>query len=139
MKGLIISSLALFAMAACTTDEVTIAKLGDNFDLKVNQSVSFTDNSSTIDTKLVTIADSRCPQDVQCVRAGEAIVTLNVQVGQEKFEGVKVCIQCEKAMGITETAEVKAKNRTYKINLKAVNPYPKAGSTPEQTATLVIN
>lgn len=139
MKGFIISALAIFTAMACTTDDVTIAKLGDNFDLKANESISFTDNSGSINTKLLKIEESRCPEGVQCIRAGEAIVTLDIQVGEEKFNGIKVCLQCEKAMGITETAEIKAKNRTYKINLKAVNPYPKANNSPVQTATLVIN
>lgn len=139
MKALIFSAIALFTMIACTAEDVTIAKLGDNFDLKANESVSFTDNNSTLKAKLVKIEDSRCPEGVQCIRAGEAIVTLDLQVGNESFSGIKVCVQCEKSMGITETAEVKAKNRTYKINLKAVNPYPKANMSPVQTATLVIN
>jgi hypothetical protein len=141
MKNLLILSLFfLFTNAGCTNkqDEVT-KKLGDTFQLKASESISFTDNSNSITAKLINIQDSRCPVNVQCIRAGEAIVLLDLQIGDEQFKGLKVCIGCEKEMNITQSIEIKAKTKTYTLKLNSVDPYPTSTGLVTPTATLVIN
>ncbi len=141
MKNLLVISLFfLFTNAGCTNkqDEVT-KKMGDTFQLKAGESISFSDNSNSITAKLINIQDSRCPVNVQCIRAGEAIVILDLQIGDEQIKGLKVCIGCEKVMGITESTEIKTKAKTYTLKLNSVDPYPQATGLNTPTATLVIN
>lgn len=141
MKNLlVISLLFFFTNAGCTNKQNEVSKkLGDTFQLKVSESVNFSDNGNTITAKLITIQDSRCPKDVQCIRAGEAIVILDLQIGDEIFKSLKVCIGCEKAMGVTESTEIKTKSKTYMLKLNSVDPYPQSTGLPSPTATLVIN
>ena len=130
----------LFTNAGCTNkqDEVS-RKLGDTFQLKASESISFVDNGNTVTAKLVNIQDSRCPKDVQCIRAGEAIIMLDLQIGDEQFKGLKVCIGCEQQMNITESTVIKAKTKTYTLKLNSVDPYPTSTGLVTPIATLAIN
>ena len=130
----------LFTNAGCTNkqDEVS-KKLGDTFQLKASESVSFVDNGNTLTAKLINIQESRCPKNVQCIRAGEAIVVLDLQIGDEQFKGLKVCIGCEQQMNIPESAVIKAKTKTYTLKLNSVDPYPTSTGLNTPTATLVMN
>jgi hypothetical protein len=141
MKNLLIISLFfLFANVGCTNKEdMASKKLGDTFQLKASESISFSDNSNAISVKLITIQDSRCPKDVQCIRAGEAIVILDLQIGDEQFKGLKVCIGCEKERAITDSTELKAKSKTYTLKLNSVDPYPQSTGLNTPTATFVLN
>jgi hypothetical protein len=136
----VISLFFFFANVGCTSKEDTTSKkLGDSFQLKASESVSFSDNGNTITAKLINIQDSRCPKNVQCIRAGEAIVMLDLKIGDEQFNGLKVCIGCEKEMNITESTVIKAKSKTYTLKLNSVDPYPISTVLATPTATLVIN
>lgn len=135
----IISLFFCFVTIGCANKEITASKkLGETFQLKANELVNLSDNSSLITVKLINIQDSRCPKNVQCIRAGEAIVVLDLQIGTEKFKDLKVCIGCEKEIGITESTEIKAKIKTYILKLNSVNPYPQSTGLSSPTATLVI-
>jgi hypothetical protein len=141
MKNLLIISLFFcFVTIGCANKEIAASKkLGENFQLKANETVNLSDNSSLITVKLINIQDSRCPKNVQCIRAGEAIVMLDLQIGTEKFNGLKVCIGCEKEMDITESTEIKVNTKTYILKLNSVDPYPQSTGLSSPTATLVIN
>ena len=141
MKNILIISLFfLFSNLSCTNQEDMVSqKMGDTFQLKTGESVSFSDNSIAINAKLITIQDNRCPKDVQCIRAGEAIVVLDLKIGDEIFKGLKVCIGCEKEMGITESTEIKTKSKTYTLKLNSVDPYPISTVLASPTATMAIN
>ncbi len=141
MKNIVaISLFFLFTNAECTNKQDELSnKLGDTVTLKASESASFNDNGNTITAKLINIQDSRCPKNVQCIRAGEAIVLLDLQIGEEQFKGLKVCIGCEKQMEITEATVIKAKTKTYTLKLNSVDPYPTSTGLVTPTATLVIN
>lgn len=141
MKNILIISLFfLFSNVGCTNKEDIVSqKLGDTFQLKAGDSVSFSDNSNAINAKLINIQDSRCPKDVQCIRAGEAIVILDLRIDDELFKGLKVCIGCEKEIDATDTKEIKTKSKTYALKLKSVDPYPTSTGLVTPTASLVIN
>lgn len=69
--GLLPLSLAACATPASGADEARIAD-GATFTLQAGQQVRLADDSQLRYQRLVT--DSRCPPDVQCVWAGDAIV-----------------------------------------------------------------
>ena len=141
MKNLLsIFLFFLFTNAGCTSkQDIVTKKLGDIFQLKASESASFSDNGNTITAKLINIQESRCPVNVQCIRAGEAIVVLDLQIGDEQFKGLKVCIGCEKQMDMIESTVIKAKTKTYTLKLNSVDPYPTSTGLGTPTATLIIN
>lgn len=131
---------SLFVNVGCTykQDEV-FQKIGTSFQLKVSESANFSDNGNAISAKLINIQEGRCPVNVQCVRAGEVIVVLDLKIGDEQFNGLKVCVGCEKQMNIPVLIPIKAKNKTYSVQLNSVDPYPQSTGINSQTATLIIN
>lgn len=141
MKNLLVIFLFfLFTNAGCTNKQDELSKkIGDTFQLKASESTNFNDNGNTIIAKLISIQESRCPKDVQCIRAGEAIVVLDLQIGDEQFKGLKVCVGCEKQMDIPEALQIKAKTKTYSLQLNSVDPYPQSTGINSPTATLVLN
>lgn len=141
MKNLLVIFLFfVFTSAGCTSKQDELSKkIGDTFQLKVSESTNFNDNGNTIIAKLISIQESRCPKDVQCIRAGEAIVILDLQIGEEQFKGLKVCVGCEKQMDIPESIQIKAKTKTYSLQLNSVDPYPQSTGINTSTATLVLN
>lgn len=141
MKNLLtILLFFLFSNAGCTNKQDELSKrLGETFKLKTSESANFNDNGNTIFAKLISIQESRCPKDVQCIRMGEVIVVLDLKIGEEQFNGLKVCIGCEKQMAITESTEINAKTKTYKLQLSSVDPYPQSTGLNTSTATLILN
>lgn len=71
--GLLPLSLAACATPASDGDGARVAD-GSGFTLQVGEQVRLADDSRLRYLRLVT--DSRCPPDVQCVWAGDAIVAL---------------------------------------------------------------
>jgi hypothetical protein len=68
--------LAIVAVAGCWNPTSPDAVVGEPFDLKVGATATLADGLR-IKFDRVT-ADSRCPSDVQCVRAGEAIIAVSL-------------------------------------------------------------
>src|SRR5262245_20681798 len=56
------------------------AKLGDSFSLKVGESTRIDEVEVTLTFQKVS-SDSRCPKDVTCIQAGEAVVVLSIETG----------------------------------------------------------
>lgn len=75
---------------------------------------------SAITVSLVRVpSDSRCPQDVVCVWAGNAEVVLGIRLG--------------KAMPTEHTVNTSLQPRSvdvagYRVHLDSLTPYPRAGS-----------
>lgn len=138
----ILATIIIFATLACSNIEVQpeALKLGEVFSLRVNESKRMTDSQTSIEAKVTKIADNRCPEGVQCIRAGEVIVTVSLKIGDEKFDDVNVCLQCEieKISPARQTAEIKTKSKTYKLTLQEVSPAPKATGTVNPAATMVL-
>jgi hypothetical protein len=138
----VFTAVIIFSAFACSNVEVEseASKLGEVFSLKANESKRLTDNQTTIEAKVTKIADSRCPEGVQCIRAGEVVVTMSIQIAGEKFDDVSVCLQCEleRVYPARETTEIKAKSKTYKLTLQDVSPAPKANGIVNPSATMML-
>jgi hypothetical protein len=72
----VLIALAAVIAAACWSPTSPDAVAGKPFDLKVGSTATLPDGLR-IKFDHVT-ADSRCPSDVQCVRAGEAIIVVSL-------------------------------------------------------------
>jgi hypothetical protein len=72
----LVSLLLAVALAACGRDG-SAATLNAPIQLAPGQSAVFKDENLKV--QVVDIADSRCPSDVTCLWAGEALVRLTIQ------------------------------------------------------------
>ncbi|GHB70567.1 hypothetical protein [Persicitalea jodogahamensis] len=117
---------AALALFSCKSDSIE-AKLSDKT-LKYQEVLNLTGGSLTF----ADIEDSRCPEDVQCVRAGEAIVTLQTRAVTTTNEPqiVKMCLgDCmslypKGGFREADTANISLDGTKYRLILTEVNPYP---------------
>jgi hypothetical protein len=78
-------------------------------------------------------SDSRCPNGVSCVWAGNATVKIEVSKKNKSFEGAT----------LNTTVEPKElEYKGFKIKLVSLNPHPTAGATidpKEYNATMIVS
>ncbi len=126
MKQLAITATVCLLLFSCKSDSID-AKLSDKI-LKYQDVVNLTGGSLTF----ADIEDSRCPEDVQCVRAGEAIVTLQTRAAPtiNETQIVKMCLgDCislypKGGFREADTANISLDGTKYRLILTEVNPYP---------------
>lgn len=107
------------------------AQLGKEFTLKVGEQAHIKEAGLKITFSTVA-EDSRCPQGVNCIWAGNGRVVLKASRGRSKAADVQVN---------TEIEPKRDRVGEYEVRLVNLNPYPKEG-TPikrgEYVATLVV-
>ena len=126
MKNLVLFSfLALtFAFTACNEKATSGSShpefmLNQAFDLALGKTMQLKGSDFTLNFAEVT-EDSRCPEGVNCIRAGELIFKLN---GQSVKKAPK--------------KEVTTMIGDYKVTVSAVSPYPKNGVQMDRTSYVV--
>ncbi|KKT72646.1 MAG: hypothetical protein UW70_C0104G0006 [Candidatus Peregrinibacteria bacterium GW2011_GWA2_44_7] len=94
--------------------------------MSVKQSAAF--ESDDLVLVLNEVSDSRCPADVQCIRAGEVVVKASVFKGEERLDDVTL------QLAVGDQVPAQEGVGDYRIELVEVTPYPKSGVavTPEQ-------
>lgn len=121
----------LLAFMACKSDPITpdTAKLDSDFIIKK-------DETSRVDGLLLKFVDvkedSRCPLNVNCIRAGNVQVNLKINDN----ESASFCLGDCNISNPTryskfveqDAQEITTGGKKYLFTLKAVNPYP--GTTP---------
>ena len=106
-------------------------KLGEPFTLKVGETATLDDRDVSV-TFVGVPRDSRCPRDVHCIVAGEAIVHIDVMV-----EGAKARLELEIPPGGTDEAF----HGGLRFAITELGPEPESGKRMEQrhyVATLVV-
>ncbi len=118
MKSLIFTLVAIFAI----TSFASAAQKPETVAVKVGQQK--TASKSKLKIKFVSVVeDSRCPENVQCVWAGNAKIKVTVKSarGSETFEmNTGMGPQGNQCDG-------------WAINLESLTPTPRAGSKPTAT------
>lgn len=71
-----LSARIAFSILLAACEETRVARLGEPFKLGIGDAVRIEDAGVTLVFEKV-VNDSRCPKDVTCIRAGEAIVHLS--------------------------------------------------------------
>jgi hypothetical protein len=119
--GVVAICLALVGLVfACTRDgAVKGMQLGEALTLKIAESGKLASDDLTITFKAVT-SDSRCPQGVQCVTAGEADVVLAVEHGKKRQD---VTVK------VGAGADNKVTIEPFAIRILKLDPYPVAGQS----------
>jgi hypothetical protein len=80
MGALHFFAVAAFALLVGKCEPSGSARLGEAFSLEIGQAVRIEEADLTIEFSEVA-SDSRCPRDVNCIQAGEALVQLSVAAG----------------------------------------------------------
>lgn len=101
------------------------ASLGQEFSLKVNQTVAISEEDISVKFDKV-LTDSRCPIGVVCVWAGEArcLTYFNAIGSNTAPEAVELIEQGGQVNGYSQ-ATWKSQTATYRINFR-LDPYPEA-------------
>ena len=116
-------SLALLSLAlACRTaadgspTDPTPQPVGEAFDLAAGRAASLDGGSLTLRFERVS-EDSRCPVDVQCIQAGDAVVVLAVNAA-----GSASTVELHTSVKAQSSAKVGA----YVIHLVSLAPVPRS-------------
>ncbi|AWV96672.1 hypothetical protein [Arcticibacterium luteifluviistationis] len=121
-------------IAACTTSK----NIEPNQEIEIAEKATYelTIDSKDISIKVSKIEDSRCPENVVCVWAGEATVTFDLIVNEKLFSNKQLCLQCDTESGTPQ--EIIIENNT--IKLIAVSPFPNLENSPvNKTAVFKVN
>ncbi len=117
MKYLFLPLAFLLFIAAKCDKNSTAIQLGESIELAPGQSASTDD----LVLGFVSVeSDSRCPKYTNCVRAGEAKITMIVN-----DPSAPVSMQIEADTKQTSSHTVGG----YQVVLQALDPYPEAGKT----------
>ena len=144
MKTLLFSFLVIFSLSnidKCDRgnhEDHNYANLGEKLDLTLNENIAI--KAENLSISFEKMADSRCPTGVNCIRAGEAKVTLKVtKDDQEETLEMEAKGMCESDDG--SCGEEKA---TFGYTIKLINVYPyptepKSSDEPKAYAKLVVS
>ena len=130
-------SSPVFVQSAVAEDKDNLisASLGEQFQLKVNQTAILP--SDNIKIKLLNVTeDSRCPSDVKCGWQGQAIVVVNIKQNNQDLGNFKLT-----SISGQENLAVK-KFIGEQIKLDELNPYPtstKTIQTSNYVATFIVS
>ena len=117
--------LLIMAFAACDKGETgtPIKTFGEKAELSVNDKVWFgADTLNGLKTLVTEISDSRCPENVQCVWAGEAVVKLKIN---NLTDSTTVNLKIEPAKNsVTDTVSFTLSAKDYQAILYDITPYP---------------
>jgi len=107
--------IILILLSGCINQAGEIkAALGEKFTLAIGQSAAITGENLEIRFVEV-IGDSRCPQGVQCIWAGEASSHIEITYADSKYQLV-----------LTQPSDSEAEFASYLIRFN-LTPYPVAG------------
>jgi hypothetical protein len=122
-------------LAGCAHSPVAAvsgARLGEAFDLKVGEARTVASEELTIEFQRV-VADSRCPQNVQCIRAGDVTIRLGIARRPTGRTTLDVTSPSTAPSSI---------DGTYSLTVVDVMPYPDANrriDPDEYVARLLIS
>ncbi|WP_304232281.1 hypothetical protein [Jiulongibacter sediminis] len=133
LKNRNIKKLALLIVTATFSMACSKTNLAPSQSFKVNESenLSFNYDSKNGSIDITEIQESRCPANANCIRAGEAIVTFNLKLGDKKLTDQKLCVQCESPFEIPEEMSFEVDNISYTLKLLDVTPFPTLDNSNE--------
>jgi hypothetical protein len=137
MKRYFLLVLTIAGMMSCKSSGVDKKEEG----IKYKETVTLNDVPKASLT-FFGLADSRCPENVNCVWAGNATVDLllsGVTTEGGVNEHVKMCLgQCDQKFKEADTLDRKFAGEDYRLILTAVKPYPKVDSTGKIEDTYIL-
>jgi hypothetical protein len=104
---------------------VTLAVGGNTLTLANKESLTVKNDTETIKISILSIEESRCPSDVECIWAGKVDVAF--RFGQLR----NIITLCLGYHGCEPETEVFYENENYLLKLLEVNPYPSSTNSNE--------
>ena len=130
----------LLCSSSCEKDTLNGIKKGDlnsTIELCVNEKVLI---NNEIVIEMISIIDSRCPANVQCVWAGNASIQFKILASNQTDLVKSLCLgQCDTKFKTTDTTEFTRNNIRYSILLKEVTPYPKEETSVDKKTVFIIS
>lgn len=124
--------VTLSALLAPQAQELRCASLNQEFTLKAGETISLDDSGLKIRFEDVT-EDSRCPEDVKCVWAGNGKIVLAVSIKGRTPGKINLNTMLEPREAPVDR---------YNIKLIKLDPYPKQATTMKKSdyaATLLVS
>jgi len=110
--------------------------LGDALRLGLGERVALAD--APVELALTGLNDSRCPIGAVCIRAGEAVLDLEVSIEQAAPQKIELTLKAgQPELAVAAVATVGA----YRIDATRLDPYPTLSHSPvpeKSVATLVV-
>jgi hypothetical protein len=121
--GLIITLFILFI--ACEKEQLNSSSVdfGDKVTVEMNSSTTIGKSSNYLVVKVEQVNDSRCPSDVNCITAGDAIVSFKV-IDEKDNEASFDLYYGQKSKFKSDTLAFSVNQKNYKMILSNVLPYP---------------
>jgi len=135
VRPLVASIFVLFlSLLACSKDslnETGEAYFGIPFELRIGRTVIFAKDSKELTISMISVIDSRCPINANCITAGNAMVKLRLSDNSGLETLTELCSgQCETSG--SDTKQITLSNVNYSITMKKVEPYPKINDSQEK-------
>ena len=131
-------------IVACNQDEVgqRQVSLDIPFQISENETVliddPFPELPQSLIIQLFNIAESRCPNNVVCIWAGNASISLNI-TNTNQTKDVQLCLGDCALFGLSNEIEIVFGSANYLIIFEALTPYPSDFSNELiQSATLKV-
>jgi len=118
---------ASVSQASSTPGSLRQVPLNTSFSLAWEERVQLAETGLTLQWQKL-VEDSRCPQNTQCVWAGEVRVALGITQGAS---------QATLALSLPADPENPSQYDKYTFNLEAVSPYPGSSETQRELQLLV--
>lgn len=139
---LLLTCVLCMSNSSCSKDSIegiSTSDFGIPFELSPDESVILPKNKKEVMISLVSMKDSRCPSDVQCIWAGNARIKLDISTDQGSMVSAELCIgQCDTKFKTADTTFVRLNDFKYSVILKAVEPYPGKGNPANKKALLQV-
>lgn len=108
--------IAVAVAAGCRNTAIKTVKTDEPVTIKIGQTARVDDGALEL-TLLPEINDSRCASDVQCIRAGEVVVRVNVKRDGQDVAPFTFAVPSGPYTNVQFIGP-------YRIELKDVQPYP---------------
>lgn len=129
MKNIIITSIMLATIAACNPKEdnsIPLAEQGSSTVSAKGES-QFKTAGEDILVQLISVEDSRCPLNANCVWMGSASLRFKIS---HKTVGTEVHVVFGAEKRISGIQEFNLDGQTYILTVTEVLPYPDTSKTP---------
>jgi len=142
LRPLVASTFVLLlSLLACSKDSLNgtgEAFFVIPFELRIGRTVIFTKDSKELTISMISVNDSRCPINANCITAGNAIVKLRLSDNSGSETLTELCLgQCENSG--SDTKQITLSNINYSITMKKVEPYPKLNDSQEKKVLFSVS
>lgn len=115
----------LIGFSSCKTEKVALQK--GTVLLNYQKPLTIDESTKTVAT-FTEVADSRCPENVNCIWSGSVTVDLLLDIQSQKSQKVlQLCLYCmaeKEGTKIPPSSDINLGGEKYKIELQSVTPSP---------------